>query len=134
VPLMQGGGESDIIARWRAAAERLLTDEWDPAVLGATAVTFASLANCRPAWDHGLKGWNMKTAPLFDEVRKESGEEGRMEEARTLVLGLGRRKFRKAANKKQQKALEAITDLGQLETLAERLFHVDSWAELLNGD
>src|SRR6516225_4985664 len=125
VPLMQGGGESDIIAEWRAEAERRLTDERDRAVLGATAATFASLANCRPAWDHGLKGWNMKTAPLFDEVRKESREEGRMEEARTLVLRQGRQKFRKAATKKQQKALEAITDLGQLETLAERLLLVD---------
>jgi hypothetical protein len=131
---MHGGGELDIIGTWRAEAERFVTDEWDRAVLGATAVTFASLANCRPAWDHGLKGWNMKTAPLFDEVREESREEGRVEEARTLVLRQGRHKFRKAATRKQQKALEAITNLGQLETLAERLLHVDSWAQLLNGD
>jgi len=57
--------------------------------------------------------------------------ESRAEEARTLVLRQGRQKFGKSPTKKQQKALEAITNLARLETLAERLLTVDSWAELL---
>jgi len=69
----------------------------------------------------------MKTSPILDEIRAES----RAEEARTLVLRQGRQKFGKSPTKKQQKALEAITNLARLETLAERLLTVDSWAELL---
>ena len=69
----------------------------------------------------------MKTSPILDEIRAES----RAEEARTLVLRQGRQKFGKSTTKKQQKALEAITNLARLETLAERLLTVDSWAELL---
>ena len=77
----------------------------------------------------------MKTSPVFDEVRTESRAEGRAEgraeEARTLVLRLGRQKFGKAPTKKQQNKLEAITSLTRLEALVERLLTVDSWADLL---
>jgi hypothetical protein len=69
----------------------------------------------------------MDTSPFLDEVR----EEGRAEEARTLVLQMGRKKFGKAPSKKHQKTLEAITDLARLEALAVRLFHANSWGELL---
>jgi hypothetical protein len=75
----------------------------------------------------------MKTSPFLDEIRAESREEGRAEGARALVLRLGRQKFGKVPTKKQQKALAAVTDLTQLEALAERLLGVDSWAELLGA-
>jgi hypothetical protein len=39
--------------------------------------------------------------------------------------------FRAAPSKKQQKTLNAITDLGQLDAVAERLVDVESWTELL---
>jgi hypothetical protein len=72
----------------------------------------------------------MKTSPFLDEIR----EEVRSEETRDLLLQLGRRKFGEPPSKKQQKALKAVTDRRQLKTLAERLFDVDSWDELLaNG-
>ena len=74
-----------------------------------------------------LTGWNMKTSPFLDEIR----DEVRGEEARAVLLRQGRRKFGAAPNKKQQKALKAITDLGRLEALAERLLEVNSWGELL---
>jgi hypothetical protein len=128
VPLMRGASELAIIARWRAAGERFLTDERDRADLGTLTLTMATLARCRAAWDRGLRGWNMQTSPLWDEIRAE----GRVEGVRAMLLCLGRRKFGKAPNRKQHQALEAITDLGQLETLAARLLDVDSWAELLN--
>jgi hypothetical protein len=134
VPLMQGGGESGIIGAWRQAAEQRLSDERNRADLRSLSLVFAALAGCRPAWDHGLGGWNMKTSPFLDEIRAESREESRAEGAlalaRALVLRLGRQKFGKAPTKKQQKALATITDVAQLEALAERLLGVDSWAEL----
>jgi hypothetical protein len=76
----------------------------------------------------------MQTNPLWDEIRAEAREEGEARGVRSTVLRLGRQKFRRAPTRKQQQALEAITDLGRLEALAERLLRVDSWAELLNGN
>jgi len=135
VPLMRGGGETAIMAHWLPEAERRLTDKRDRADLGALTLVFATLGGCQAAWNRCLRGWNMKTSPVFDEVRTESRAEGRAEgraeEARTLVLRLGRQKFGKAPTKKQQNKLEAITSLTRLEALVERLLTVDSWADLL---
>ncbi|HEV3024733.1 MAG TPA: DUF4351 domain-containing protein [Pirellulales bacterium] len=77
----------------------------------------------------------MKTSPIFDEIRaegrQEGREEGRAEGGRALVFRLGRQKFGKPPTKKQQKSLEAVTELARLEDLAERLLYVDSWSDLL---
>jgi hypothetical protein len=131
VPLMAGGGESAIIGRWLDEAERRFTKARDQADVGSLTRVFAALAGCRPAWDLALRGWNMKTSPIFDEVRAESREEGRAEGERRILLRQGRQKFGKAPTKKQRKTLEAISDLAQLESLAGRLLDVNSWGELL---
>ncbi len=75
----------------------------------------------------------MQTSPYWDEIRAEARGEGRVEGIRATILRQGRDKFGKAPSRKQQKALEAITDQAQLEDLAARLLKVDSWADLLNG-
>ncbi len=123
VPLMRGGGESSIIRQWQAEAEGGFSDERDRADLGSLTLVFAALAECRPAWEFGLRRWNMQSSPFLEEIRAEG--------ARALVLRLGRQKFGKLPNKKQQKKLDNLTDLAQFEGLAERLLHVDSWANLL---
>jgi hypothetical protein len=149
VPLLRNGGESAIITQWRFEAQRLLTDVRDRADLGLVALIFATLAGCRSAWERGLRGWNMQTSPFLDEIRaqgkekwlevgREEGlekglEKGRAEGARTLVMRLGHHKFGKAPTKKLQKELHRITDLAQLEALAERLLDADSWADLFAG-
>jgi predicted transposase YdaD len=119
------------------ASRYLVKRARDRANLGSLALVLSTLGGCRSDWERGLRGWNMKTSPFLDEIRAESREEGReegrVEEVRALVLRQGRRKFGTAPSRKQQKALKAITDLGQLEALAERLLDVDSWAELLGG-
>ena len=55
-----------------------------------------------------------------------------MQATRSVILRQGRQKFGKAPTRKQQKSVDAISDLAQLEALAERLILVDSWAELLD--
>jgi hypothetical protein len=67
------------------------------------------------------------------EGRVEGRQEGRVEGIRSTVLRVGRQKFGRPPSRKQQQALEAITDPERLEGLAARLLDVDSWAELLNG-
>lgn len=133
VPLMQGGGDSAIIGQWLQVAERHITDTQDRAALGMLTLTFAALARCEAVWRRGLRGWNMKTAPIFDEARAEGRAEGLVQGIRATVLRLGREKFGKAPNKKQRKTLDDLVDLDLLEDLAARLLRVHSWAELLNG-
>lgn len=150
LPLMRGGGDVCIIKRWRALSEGKLPDQRDRKDLGALALVFATLAGCRTEWDHGLRRWNVKTSPFLDEIRAEGREEGRekgreegreegrhlgeVDGARLVLLRQGRQKFNKPPTRKQERELAAIDNLGRLESLAERLLKVDSWAELLNGD
>jgi hypothetical protein len=63
--------------------------------------------------------------------RKEGREEGRLDEARAMLLRVSRNKFGRAPTKKQQAELDAITDLARLEALGEVLLDVSSWGELL---
>ena len=104
---------------------RLLSDPQDRADLGLLTLTLASLAGCRAAWDHGLRGWNMQTSPVWDEIRVLG--------ARAVILRQGRHKFGEAPSREQQQALDAVTDLERLEILGERFPRAGSWADLLNG-
>jgi Domain of unknown function (DUF4351) len=131
VPLMQGGSEHGIIVQWRGQAVQWMTDQRERADLGSLALTFATLARCRPAWEKALRGWNMQTSPFLDEIRAQGREEGRADGVRATLLRQGRQKFGKAPSKKQQKVLDGLSDLAQLEALADRLLDVNSWADLL---
>jgi hypothetical protein len=55
------------------------------------------------------------------------------EGARELLFRLGRQKFGKVPAKGIEKKLNAISDLGQLENLADRLLDVASWKDPING-
>jgi hypothetical protein len=58
-------------------------------------------------------------------------DEGRVDEARKLILRLGKKRFG-PAKKAVQVRLAAITDLGRLEHLHDRVLEVSSWNELLD--
>lgn len=64
------------------------------------------------------------------EGRVEGRVEGRLEALRATILRMGRKKFHRAASRKQQADLNAITDASRLEALSERLLDVSSWSEL----
>jgi hypothetical protein len=57
-------------------------------------------------------------------------DEGRAEEARKLVLRLGRRTLG-ASGKTVSNALQGITDLDRLERMVERAHNASSWDDLL---
>lgn len=57
-------------------------------------------------------------------------EEGRADEARRIVLRQGRQKFGQP-DRRVQAALERITDVEQLERLADRVLAATTWEELL---
>jgi predicted transposase YdaD len=72
----------------------------------------------------------MKESATYQAIIEEDREEGRVEEARALLLRHGTKRFGPPAPQAQA-ALEAITAIDRLELLSERLLDVESWDELL---
>ena len=60
-------------------------------------------------------------------------EEGKLEEARQILLRLGNNKFNRPPKAEQSQELEAITDIHLLENLIDRVLHVRNWSELLES-
>jgi len=126
LPLMRGGDVAGIIDGWRREAEQL-PDERDRADLGWLADTFALLAGRRAEWQRGLRGWNVQTSPLWDEVRIAA----RQQALRETVLDLGPQRFGRSPTRKQRAELDAINDVARLERIRHRLLTAPSWADLL---
>jgi predicted transposase YdaD len=86
----------------------------------------------------GLRYSRAVAAVLLQGVRamKESVtyqaivEEGRIAEGQAMLLRIGNQRFG-APSPETRAALEGITSIERLETLADRLLHVESWDELL---
>ena len=57
---------------------------------------------------------------------------GKTEEARTLLLRLGTKRFG-SPDETVQTAIERLDVLEQLERLLDRLLETENWSELLNG-
>jgi predicted transposase YdaD len=68
----------------------------------------------------------------FEKGHEEGREAGREEEARALLLRLGRKRFG-PPGRRVSSAIRRTTDLQRIEQLTERLLEVESWDELLNG-
>jgi hypothetical protein len=130
LPLMRGGKEPGTIEGWKREAARLV-NERDRSVLAHLTLTFAELTRCRGLWERALEGWVVIVSPYMEELRQREKAEGKLEEARAMLLLQGRKKFGRAPTKKQLGELSATTDLARLEALGERLLDVNTWAELL---
>jgi hypothetical protein len=87
----------------------------------------------------------MRSSPTYQAILAEGRAEGiaqgvalgfsqgRVVEARALLLRLGWAKFGRGPTKKQQAGLDDIADLVRLESLAERLLQTNAWGALLAG-
>jgi hypothetical protein len=72
----------------------------------------------------------MEESVTYQAIVRKGREEGRVEEARRLLLVQGKSKFG-PADATTRAAIERIDDLGRLEPLALRLINPGSWQELL---
>jgi predicted transposase YdaD len=78
-----------------------------------------------------LRGfYDMKESVTYQAIMAKGIAQGLAEEARRILLVQGEDRFG-APDAATRAALEAITDVAQLEQLARRLLHVSSWPELL---
>jgi hypothetical protein len=75
---------------------------------------------------------NMEESSTYQMILSRGRDQGRTQEARAMLLRLGRVKFGEP-DAAALAALERITSLERLEGLGERLLRVDTWAELLAG-
>jgi predicted transposase YdaD len=79
---------------------------------------------------HLLEGVSaMEESVTYQAIIRKGVAQGAIEEARRLVLSVGRKKFG-APDKSIQAAIAAIGDRERLEQLLERVFDVDSWSTL----
>jgi hypothetical protein len=67
----------------------------------------------------------------LDEFRAEGRAQGEAIGRRETILQLGRKRFGRGPNRKQRGELDALSDLGRLERIVERLLTAESWADLL---
>jgi hypothetical protein len=81
-----------------------------------------------------LKGvWNMHESPTYQSILKEGRKEGRVVEAKRLLLMLGVDRFGEP-DKATRRTVEAIQDLERLERMAKRVYDtsITDWEGLLN--
>ena len=108
LPLLAGGGEATIIERWKRLAEREPSTRRRAEYAGLARV-FAEASGCRPQWELGLKGWNMRESMVVNEWKAEARVE---ERAESLLLVLGT-KFG-AVPEELAAAVRATADLDKL--------------------
>ena len=68
----------------------------------------------------------------YQKIVEEGRVEGRVEEARAILLRQGRKRFG-PPSPEIEATLAEITAIERLEALSERLLDVESWEELLAG-
>jgi predicted transposase YdaD len=69
---------------------------------------------------------------ILREGKAEGKAEGRLEEAKRMLLRLGRERFGQP-NAAIKSKIEAIADVIRLEHLSIRIFKANSWEELIEG-
>lgn len=94
VPLMQGGGEADVIVRWVEVARGEQDEQRRMDYAGLTRV-FAERTGCLQQWSEALEGWEMWKSQVIEGWRKEGRSEG-LKEGRSEGLKEGRSEGQKA--------------------------------------
>jgi hypothetical protein len=140
IPLMQGGGESAIIARWKELAQAE-PDRRRRGDYGGLALVFAEAAGRRDVWKQALEGWNVIESQQVNEwiaVGRAEGEaRGRAEgEARGQLVGC-RADLRVmledrfgALPEGLIQRIETEEDLGRLQTALRQVYRVATLEEL----
>jgi hypothetical protein len=101
--------------------------------LNESQVKYVPLGLCNfEAFAHALfeATLGMEQSTTYQGILRRGREEGRIEEARRLVLLLGELKFG-APDDATRSVIEALDDVARLEELGVRLLNANSWPEVL---
>jgi hypothetical protein len=85
VPLMRGGGEPEVMERWKQLGHREPSAE-RRGLYRDLALIFAELSKKLVLWQKALEGWEMVESQLILGWLKQGNEQGRVENARANVL------------------------------------------------
>lgn len=88
LPLMAGGGEEAVIARWKEVVAATVSDRRVCGNLGSIALVFAELAGCAPAWERSLEDWEMTESQIVNRWISQGETKGKLETRRQDLLGL----------------------------------------------
>ena len=93
------------------------------------------MCRCRKAiWEDELKGWNVTESAFLNEFlvksRAEGEARGRLEEAQTMILRFGTKRFG-SAPVAIETALLAINDRELPERIGDRMMDASDWNDLL---
>ncbi len=128
VVLMRGGGEPQVIERWKQLAGRE-PDFEKRAAYGYFALTFAELIPELVNWQHGLEGWDVRESQLSKTIKQEGVEAGKLSEARELTLTLLRSRFGPAVPEPIRLTIEGTNDLQVLHRWFLTVAATNSWED-----
>ncbi len=123
IPLMRGGGTEGTIAMWKQVAAAEPDDRLRSNYAGLIRF-FARLTRAADAWTRALEGWNVPKSPVAEEWRTE----GRVEMAQADLLKAIELKFRTAVPADLREAIQALTDLNELDRWFRLVFPARSLA------
>jgi hypothetical protein len=124
VVLMRGGGEPQLIERWKVLALREPNAE-KRAAYRHFALDFAELTAELVNWQRALEGWEVRES----QYSKTFEARGEVKRARADVIEGLRLKFRSAVPEPIRLAIEGTNDLDRINRWFESLFTVNSLAE-----
>lgn len=127
----------DCLARFGGATvanqrNREVVTDWQRFLLGECIEAYAPLdAAAEAAFEHLMQTKPYQEAIPIRVTPYEKGRtEGKLREARALLLRLGRKRFGESSPAIHAR-LEAITDIATLEVLADHLLDASDWADML---
>jgi hypothetical protein len=114
VPLMRGGADPGIIARWKQIAQAD-PDTRRRADYAGLALVFADLTDCRPVWKRRLEGWNVEVSMQVLEWQEKAAKRATLATKVEDLLRVLRKRVRSAVPSDVVETIRATNDLDQLD-------------------
>ncbi len=93
VPLMAGGKEAAVIARWKEVVLQTVADRRTRGNVAGIALVFAELVGQRAEWNRGLEGFEMTESQVVNEWMSQGEARGKLTERRQNLLKLLAKRF-----------------------------------------
>jgi hypothetical protein len=128
VVLMRGGGEPEVIERWKRLVERE-PDLGKRAAYRHFALEFAELIPELVNWQRALEGWEVRESQYSKSIEARGEHRGELRARRADLLKVLGLKLKSPAPEPVRLAIEGTNDLATLDRWLEVLFEVDSWTD-----
>jgi len=128
VVLMRGGGESQLIERWKQLASREAEVEKRVAYR-AFALVFAELIPELVNWQRGLEGWEVRESQYLKSFEIRGEQKGELHGRRAYLLRVLQSRLCTPAPEPIRLAIEGTTDLGVLDRWFDAALTAASWAD-----